>query len=162
MCCYCCVLCVREQICSDRVYYCSGTHTHTHMHLCSKIATVYLSVIVCSFDYDSPYIVALGYGRIIAGMDRGLQGTCLWERRRITMPPSLGYGESGVGVVIPPNATLVFYIRMIKIERVRQGVGLIMGAGSMRPREHVYWHVCLFIVCTSSRNHSDMYKYIHA
>lgn len=74
----------------------------------------------CSFDYDSPYIVALGQGRIILGMDRGLVGTCLWERRRITFPPSLGYGERGVGDIIPPNATLVFYIRLIKLERVFQ------------------------------------------
>ena len=72
-----------------------------------------------SFDYDSPYIVALGQGRIIAGMDRGLLGTCLWERRKITIPPSLAYGERGVGQIIPPNSTLVFYIRMIRIERVR-------------------------------------------
>ncbi len=62
--------------------------------------------------------MSLGYGRIIAGMDRGIMGTCLWERRRITIPPHLGYGERGVGDTIPPNAVLVFYIRMIKIERV--------------------------------------------
>lgn len=71
-----------------------------------------------SFDYDTPYIVALGHGRIIAGMDRGLVGTCLWERRRISFPPNLGYGERGVGSTIPPNSSLVFYIRLIKIERV--------------------------------------------
>lgn len=75
-----------------------------------------------SFDYDSPYIVALGHGRIIAGMDRGLVGTCLWERRRIEFPPSLGYGDRGVGEMIPPNATLVFYIRLIKLKR--DGVAL--------------------------------------
>jgi FK506-binding protein 2 len=70
-----------------------------------------------SFDYDSPYIVGLGQGRIIAGMDRGLVGTCLFERRRITIPPDLGYGQSGVGELIPPNSTLIFYIRLIKLER---------------------------------------------
>ncbi len=53
-------------------------------------------------------------------MDRGLVGTCLWERRKITFPPELGYGERGVGQIIPPNSTLVFYIRMIKIERVSE------------------------------------------
>lgn len=71
-----------------------------------------------SFDYNTPYIVALGQGRIIAGMDRGLVGMCLWERRRITIPPHLGYGSNGVGAVIPPHATLVFYVRLINIERV--------------------------------------------
>ena len=94
------------------------THTRTHTHTHTQRTQKMCAVLLCSFDYDSPYIVALGHGRIIAGMDRGLQGTCLWERRRITIPPHLGYGDSGVGVIIPPNATLVFYIRMIKIERV--------------------------------------------
>ena len=62
--------------------------------------------------------MTLGHSRIIPGMDRGLMGTCLWERRRISFPPHLGYGTRGVGDTIPPNASLVFYIRMIKIERV--------------------------------------------
>ena len=81
-----------------------------------------------SFDYNSPYIVALGQGRIIAGMDRGLLRMCLWERRRITIPPHLGYGERGVGSTIPPNSTLVFYVRLIKIERVRAVLDLTMFA----------------------------------
>jgi len=72
----------------------------------------------CSFDYNTPYIVMLGKGYIIQGMDRGLVGTCLYERRRITFPASLGYGEAGVGEKIPPNASLTFYIRMVKIVRV--------------------------------------------
>ena len=71
-----------------------------------------------SFDYNTPYIVTLGRGYIIQGMDRGLVGTCLYERRRITFPASLGYGQNGVGEKIPPNATLTFYIRMVKIVRV--------------------------------------------
>lgn len=70
-----------------------------------------------SFDYNTPYIVALGRGRIIRGMDRGLVDMCLWERRRVTIPPHLGYGEVGVGETIPPQSTLVFYVRLIKIER---------------------------------------------
>lgn len=73
-----------------------------------------------SFDYNSPYIVSLGHGRIIGGMDRGLVNMCLWERRKITIPPHLGYGERGVGQTIPPNSTLVFYTRLIKIERVSE------------------------------------------
>ena len=79
----------------------------------------------CSFDYNSPYIVALGHGRIIPGMDRGLVGTCLWERRRISFPPHLGYGARGVGDTIPPDSSLVFYIRLIKIERVSASVAVI-------------------------------------
>ena len=72
--------------------------------------------------------MALGQGRIITGMDRGLVGTCLYERRRITLPPNLGYGERGVGELIPSNSTLVFYIRLIKLERVslKQAFYIIM------------------------------------
>lgn len=77
-------------------------------------------LIVCSFDYNSPYIVALGHNRIIAGMDRGLMNMCLWERRRVSFPPQLGYGARGVGDTIPPNSSLVFYVRLIKIERVSE------------------------------------------
>ena len=73
---------------------------------------------VYSFDYNTPYIVALGHQRIIPGMDRGLAGMCLWERRRVSFPPHLGYGSRGVGDTIPPNSSLVFYVRLIKIERV--------------------------------------------
>ena len=91
-------------------------------HTCNIILNILVIQLFCwisSFDYDSPYIVTLGRGRIIAGMDRGLVDMCLWERRRITIPPHLAYGKRGVGSIIPPDATLVFYVRMIKIERVR-------------------------------------------
>ena len=51
-------------------------------------------------------------------MDQGLVGTCLGERRRITIPPHLGYGKKGVAGTIPPDSTLVFYIKLLDIERV--------------------------------------------
>ena len=94
--------------------WCSPSTSHL-----IKVIKVLLKIFqICSFDYNSPYIVALGQGRIIPGMDRGLMGICLWERRRISFPPHLGYGSRGVGSTIPPNASLVFYVRLIKIERV--------------------------------------------
>ena len=96
-----------------------GAEVELQRSLCVSIVCF-----ISSFDYNSPYIVSLGHGRIIPGMDRGLMGTCLWERRRITIPPHLGYGERGVGKIIPGNSTLVFYIRLIKIERVRVGVNV--------------------------------------
>ena len=97
-----------------------------------------MTVLYCSFDYNTPYIVTLGKGYIIQGMDRGLVGTCLYERRRITFPASLGYGESGVGEKIPPNATLTFYIRMVKIIRVSSIVCVCVHACI-----HEYVHVCV-------------------
>ena len=89
-------------------------NTHVPLYILHDLCGVSLY----SFDYNTPYIVTLGKGYIIPGMDRGLVGTCLYERRRITFPASLGYGQNGVGEKIPPNATLTFYIRMVKIMRV--------------------------------------------
>ena len=60
----------------------------------------------------------MGQKKIIAGMDRGLIGTCIGERRRITIPPHLAYGKEGVDDKIPPDSTLVFYIKLLNIERV--------------------------------------------
>lgn len=93
-----------------------------------------------SFDYNTPYIVSLGHGRIIAGMDRGLMDMCLWERRRVTIPPHLGYGRRGVGQVIPANSTLIFYTRLIKIERVSQFVVCDHTLGTVDD----FWCGCLF------------------
>ncbi|KAI6660962.1 Peptidyl-prolyl cis-trans isomerase FKBP9-like [Oopsacas minuta] len=90
------------------------------------------SVFGRSFDYNTPYITPLGDAKIIAGMDQGLIGTCLGERRRITIPPHLGYGKKGAGANIPPDSTLVFYIKLLEIER--DGISI----GSDQTLEAVY------------------------
>uniref|UniRef100_A0A669CRX5 peptidylprolyl isomerase n=1 Tax=Oreochromis niloticus TaxID=8128 RepID=A0A669CRX5_ORENI len=57
----------------------------------------------------------IGEGRLIAGMDKGLQGMCVNERRKITVPPQLAYGNTGAGDVVPPDATLVFDIHLLDL-----------------------------------------------
>lgn len=57
----------------------------------------------------------LGEGRLIAGIDKGLQGMCVNERRTLTVPPHLAYGSTGAGDVIPPDATLVFDILLLDL-----------------------------------------------
>uniref|UniRef100_A0A671Y0I3 peptidylprolyl isomerase n=1 Tax=Sparus aurata TaxID=8175 RepID=A0A671Y0I3_SPAAU len=57
----------------------------------------------------------LGEGRLIAGIDKGLQGMCVNERRKITVPPHLAYGSTGAGDVIPPDTTLVFDIQLLDL-----------------------------------------------
>lgn len=52
---------------------------------------------VCSHDRGKAFISQVGSGRLIAGMDRGLQGMCVNERRRILVPPHLGFGAIGTG-----------------------------------------------------------------
>uniref|UniRef100_A0A4W6CMT5 peptidylprolyl isomerase n=1 Tax=Lates calcarifer TaxID=8187 RepID=A0A4W6CMT5_LATCA len=55
----------------------------------------------------------LGEGRLIAGIDKGLQGMCVNERRTITIPPHLAYGSTGA--VVPPDTTLVFDIHLLDL-----------------------------------------------
>ncbi|KAK5855959.1 hypothetical protein PBY51_007587 [Eleginops maclovinus] len=68
-----------------------------------------------SHDRGNPFISQVGLGRLIAGMDRGLQGMCVNEQRRITIPPHLAYGSIGTGGVIPPDAVLVYDILLLDI-----------------------------------------------
>ncbi|XP_019739160.1 peptidyl-prolyl cis-trans isomerase FKBP10-like isoform X1 [Hippocampus comes] len=57
----------------------------------------------------------LGEGRLIAGIEKGLLGMCVNERRTLTVPPHLAYGSSGAGETIPPDTTLVFEILLLDL-----------------------------------------------
>lgn len=69
-----------------------------------------------SVDRDDPFEFPLGAGRVIRGWDEGVQGMKVGGRRRLTIPPTLGYGARGAGGVIPPNATLVFEVELLGVE----------------------------------------------
>ncbi|CAL8314335.1 unnamed protein product [Arctogadus glacialis] len=68
-----------------------------------------------SHDRGNAFISQVGLGRMITGMDRGIMGMCVNERRKITIPPHLAYGSIGTGGVIPPDAVLVFDILLLDI-----------------------------------------------
>ncbi|XP_010738203.3 peptidyl-prolyl cis-trans isomerase FKBP10 [Larimichthys crocea] len=68
-----------------------------------------------SHDRGKAFISQVGLGRLITGMDRGLQGMCVNERRRIIIPPHLAYGSVGTGEVIPPDAVLVYDVVLLDI-----------------------------------------------
>ncbi|MBT4334464.1 FKBP-type peptidyl-prolyl cis-trans isomerase [archaeon] len=69
-----------------------------------------------SVDRDDPFKFTIGRGMVIQGWEQGLLGMKISEKRKITIPSELGYGASGAGGVIPPNATLIFEVELISID----------------------------------------------
>ena len=59
-----------------------------------------------SYDRGEPFQFVLGLGQVIQGWDEGLLDMCIGEKRRLTIPPALGYGDAGAGSAIPGGATL--------------------------------------------------------
>lgn len=70
-----------------------------------------------SRDRNQPFQVILGEGRVIKGFEQGLRGMKAGQRRKVTIPYSLGYGEKGAGGVIPPFATIVFDLELLEIKK---------------------------------------------
>ena len=70
-----------------------------------------------SLDRNEPFVFVIGAGQVIPGWDEGVSSMKVGGKRRLIVPSKLGYGEQGAGGVIPPNATLIFDVELLDVEK---------------------------------------------
>ena len=89
----------------------------------NKVVVNYTGALLDGSIFDSslkpgrtPFTFTLGAGSVIKGWDQGVKGMRVGGKRKLTIPPNLGYGDNGAGNVIPPGATLIFEVELLEIE----------------------------------------------
>ncbi|CAG0895660.1 unnamed protein product [Cyprideis torosa] len=86
-----------------------------HIHYTGRLVTG--EEFDSSYGRGEPLTLRLGAGQVIKGWEKGLLGMCEGEKRKLVIPPELGYGSRGFPPSIPPESTLVFEVEMVKLER---------------------------------------------
>ena len=83
------------------------------VHYVGKLTTG--QVFDSSIERKQPFSFTLGQNMVIQGWEFGVLGMKVGEKRRLTIPPELGYGNQGAGGVIPPVSTLIFEVELVGI-----------------------------------------------
>ncbi len=68
-----------------------------------------------SHDRAQPFVFTLGAGEVIRGWDEGFAGMKVGGKRKLTIPPEMGYGANVVGGIIPANSTLIFEVELLQV-----------------------------------------------
>lgn len=70
-----------------------------------------------SVDRGEPFVFTIGAGQVIPGWDEGVMSMKVGGKRKLIVPPQLGYGAAGAGGVIPPNAVLIFDVELLDVAK---------------------------------------------
>ena len=86
-----------------------SVQVHYELNLISGV------VVDSSFQRGEPLSINIGVGQVIPGWDEGIMLLKEGSKANLVVPSELGYGASGAGGVIPPNATLIFKVQLVKV-----------------------------------------------